>query len=56
MTIQPIAPQPVTAAGETRQAAAVRAPVQTMDSEVFMSLLVAQLRTRTPAPPWTPTR
>jgi flagellar basal-body rod modification protein FlgD len=51
MTIQPIAPQPVTAAGETSQAAAVRAPVQTMDSEVFMSLLVAQLKNQNPSAP-----
>jgi flagellar basal-body rod modification protein FlgD len=51
MTIQPIAPQPVTAAGETQQAAAVRAPVQTMDSDVFMSLLVAQLKNQNPSAP-----
>ena len=51
MTIQPIAPQPVTAAGETAQATAVRAPVQTMDSEVFMSLLVAQLKNQNPSAP-----
>ncbi|MDN4642523.1 flagellar hook assembly protein FlgD [Arthrobacter sp. PsM3] len=51
MTIQPIASQPVTAAGETPQAAAVRAPVQAMDSEVFMSLLVAQLKNQNPSAP-----
>ena len=51
MTIQPIAPQPVTAAGETAQATAVRAPVQTMDSDVFMSLLVAQLKNQNPSAP-----
>ncbi|KUM36909.1 flagellar hook assembly protein FlgD [Arthrobacter sp. EPSL27] len=51
MTIQPIAPQPITAAGETAQPAAVRAPVQTMDSEVFMSLLVAQLKNQNPSAP-----
>jgi flagellar basal-body rod modification protein FlgD len=51
MTIQPIAPQPFTAAGETAQSAAVRAPVQTMDSEVFMSLLVAQLKNQNPSAP-----
>ncbi|MDQ0754149.1 flagellar hook assembly protein FlgD [Arthrobacter sp. B3I4] len=51
MTIQPIAPQPVTAAGTTPQAAAVRAPVQTMDANVFMSLLVAQLKNQNPSAP-----
>lgn len=51
MTIQPIASQPVTAAGETSTAAAVRAPVQTMDSDVFMSLLVAQLKNQNPSAP-----
>jgi flagellar basal-body rod modification protein FlgD len=50
MTIQPIAPQPVTAAGTT-PAAAVRAPVQTMDANVFMSLLVAQLKNQNPSAP-----
>ena len=49
MTIQPIAPQPVTAAGTTPQA--VRAPVQTMDANVFMSLLVAQLKNQNPSAP-----
>lgn len=51
MTIQPIAPQPVTAAGTTPEAAAVRAPVQTMDANVFMSLLVAQLKNQNPSAP-----
>lgn len=51
MTIQPIAPQPVAAAGSAAQAAAVRAPVQTMDSDVFMSLLVAQLKNQNPSAP-----
>ena len=51
MTIQPIAPQPVTATGTTPQAAAVRAPVQTMDANVFMSLLVAQLKNQNPSAP-----
>ncbi len=51
MTIQPIAPQPVTAVGTTPQAAAVRAPVQTMDANVFMSLLVAQLKNQNPSAP-----
>ena len=51
MTIQPIAPQPVTAAGTTPQAAAVRAPVQTMDANVFMTLLVAQLKNQNPSAP-----
>src|SRR5690606_16827501 len=32
-------------------AATVRAPKQTMDSEVFMSLLVAQLRNQDPSSP-----
>ena len=51
MTIQPIAPQPFTAVGTTPQAAAVRAPVQTMDANVFMSLLVAQLKNQNPSAP-----
>src|SRR6476469_9953755 len=51
MTIQPIAPQPVTAAGTTPQAAAVRAPVQSMDANVFMTLLVAQLKNQNPSAP-----
>ena len=51
MTIQPIAPQPVTATGTTPQAAAVRAPVQTMDANVFMTLLVAQLKNQNPSAP-----
>ena len=51
MTIQPIASQPVSAAGETTQAAAARTPVQAMDSEVFMSLLVAQLKNQNPSAP-----
>jgi len=51
MTIQPIASQPVTAAAGTSKDAAVRAPVQTMDSDVFMSLLVAQLKNQNPSAP-----
>ncbi len=51
MTIQPIAPQPVTAAGTTPEAAAVRAPVQSMDANVFMTLLVAQLKNQNPSAP-----
>jgi flagellar basal-body rod modification protein FlgD len=51
MTIQPIASQPIAAVGETSPAAAVRAPVQTMDSDVFMSLLVAQLKNQNPSAP-----
>ena len=51
MTIQPIAPQPVTAAAETPEAAAVRAPVQSMDANVFMTLLVAQLKNQNPSAP-----
>lgn len=51
MTIQPIAPQPVTAAAATPEAAAVRAPVQSMDANVFMTLLVAQLKNQNPSAP-----
>src|SRR6476660_9475760 len=51
MTIQPIASQPVTAAGETTQASAVRTPSQTMDANVFMSLLVTQLKNQDPSAP-----
>jgi flagellar basal-body rod modification protein FlgD len=51
MTIQPIAPQPITAAGTTPEAAAVRAPVQSMDANVFMTLLVAQLKNQNPSAP-----
>jgi flagellar basal-body rod modification protein FlgD len=51
MTIQPIASQPVTAAGETTQASAVRTPSQTMDANVFMSLLVTQLKNQNPSAP-----
>ena len=51
MTIQPIAPQPVTAAGEAAQASAVRTPSQTMDANVFMSLLVTQLKNQNPSAP-----
>ncbi len=55
MTIQPIATpsipiKPATgAAGD--QTAAVRAPVQTMDSNVFMTLLVTQLKNQNPSAP-----
>ncbi|MET3809246.1 flagellar hook capping FlgD N-terminal domain-containing protein [Arthrobacter sp. UYEF3] len=51
MTIQPIVPQPVTATGTAQQAAAVRAPVQSMDANVFMTLLVAQLKNQNPSAP-----
>ena len=51
MTIQPIASQPVTAAGEATQASAVRTPSQTMDANVFMSLLVTQLKNQNPSAP-----
>lgn len=51
MTIQPIAPQPVAAAGEAVQASAVRTPSQTMDANVFMSLLVTQLKNQNPSAP-----
>lgn len=51
MTIQPIASQPVTAAGEASQASAVRTPAQTMDANVFMSLLVTQLKNQNPSAP-----
>ena len=51
MTIQPIASQPVTAAGETSQASAVRTPSQSMDANVFMSLLVTQLKNQNPSAP-----
>ena len=51
MTIEPVAPQPITAAGTTPEAAAVRAPVQTMDANVFMTLLVAQLKNQNPSAP-----
>jgi flagellar basal-body rod modification protein FlgD len=51
MTIQPIASQPVTAAGEATVASAVRTPSQTMDANVFMSLLVTQLKNQNPSAP-----
>ncbi|WP_459383911.1 flagellar hook assembly protein FlgD [Arthrobacter humicola] len=51
MTIQPIASQPVTAAGEATRASAVRTPSQTMDANVFMSLLVTQLKNQNPSAP-----
>jgi flagellar basal-body rod modification protein FlgD len=51
MTIQPIASQPVSAAGEAAQASAVRTPAQTMDANVFMSLLVTQLKNQNPSAP-----
>src|SRR6476469_1143129 len=51
MTIQPIASQPVTAAGDATQASAVRTPSQTMDANVFMSLLVTQLKNKNPSAP-----
>jgi flagellar basal-body rod modification protein FlgD len=51
MTIQPITSQPVTAAGEASQASAARTPSQSMDSDVFMSLLVTQLKNQNPSAP-----
>ncbi|MFE4229917.1 flagellar hook assembly protein FlgD [Arthrobacter sp. NPDC056886] len=51
MTIQPIASQPVTAAAEASQASAVRTPSQSMDANVFMSLLVTQLKNQNPSAP-----
>ena len=51
MTIQPIASQPVSAAGEASQASAVRTPSQSMDANVFMSLLVTQLKNQNPSAP-----
>lgn len=51
MTIQPIASQPVTVAGDATQASAVRTPSQTMDANVFMSLLVTQLKNQNPSAP-----
>lgn len=59
MTIQPItpqlvAPQPVTpqaVGGTSTPASAVRTPVQTMDANVFMTLLVAQMKNQNPSAP-----
>ena len=51
MTIQPIASPPVTPGGEASQASAVRTPAQTMDANVFMTLLVAQLKNQNPSAP-----
>ena len=51
MTIQPIASQPVTPAGVAAQASAARTPSQTMDANVFMSLLVTQLKNQNPSAP-----
>ncbi|MFS0715589.1 flagellar hook capping FlgD N-terminal domain-containing protein [Arthrobacter sp. 1P04PC] len=54
MTIQPIAPQPVTpqaVGGTSTPASAVRSPVQTMDANVFMTLLVAQMKNQNPSAP-----
>ncbi|SFU12770.1 flagellar hook assembly protein FlgD [Arthrobacter sp. ov118] len=51
MTIQPIASQPVTPAGIAAQASAARTPSQTMDANVFMSLLVTQLKNQNPSAP-----
>lgn len=52
---QPIAPQPVTpqAVGGTASApaSAVRTPVQSMDANVFMTLLVAQMKNQNPSAP-----
>jgi flagellar basal-body rod modification protein FlgD len=46
MTIQPVA-----AGGSAAAAAPARTPVQTMDSDVFMSLLVTQLKNQSPDSP-----
>lgn len=46
MTIQPVA-----VGGTASMAAPMRAPVQTMDSDVFMSLLVTQLKNQSPDSP-----
>ncbi|WP_432396813.1 flagellar hook assembly protein FlgD [Pseudarthrobacter sp. L19] len=59
MTIQPITPQsvipqPVTpqaVGGTSTPASAVRSPVQTMDANVFMTLLVAQMKNQNPSAP-----
>jgi flagellar basal-body rod modification protein FlgD len=61
MTIQPIAsqpiapqtvtPQPVSGAGATTAASAVRTPIQSMDANVFMTLLVAQMKNQNPSAP-----
>ena len=51
MTIQPIAAQPVAPVGASSPAPAGRAPAQTMDANVFMTLLVAQLKNQDPSAP-----
>lgn len=61
MTIQPIAaqpiapkpvtPQPVAGAGATPAASTLRTPVQSMDANVFMTLLVAQMKNQNPSAP-----
>ncbi|GAA2125279.1 hypothetical protein GCM10009825_01420 [Arthrobacter humicola] len=51
MTIQPIASQPVTPAGAAAPASAARTPAQSMDANVFMTLLVAQLKNQNPSAP-----
>lgn len=59
MTIQPITPQSVTpqpvtpqaVGGTSTPASAVRSPVQTMDANVFMTLLVAQMKNQNPSAP-----
>lgn len=43
--------QPISGIGATAQAAATRKPAQTLDSEAFMSLLVAQLKNQSPSAP-----
>lgn len=43
--------QPVSGAGFATQAAAPRNPAQSLDSEAFMSLLVAQLKNQSPSAP-----
>ena len=51
MTIQPIAAQPVAPVGAAAPAPAAPAPAQTMDANVFMTLLVAQLKNQDPSAP-----
>ncbi len=59
MTIQPITPQSVTpqpvtpqaVGGTSTPASSVRSPVQTMDANVFMTLLVAQMKNQNPSAP-----
>jgi flagellar basal-body rod modification protein FlgD len=46
-----VSPQATAATQAAAQAQAARAPKQTMDSDVFMSLLVSQLRNQDPSSP-----